>query len=134
MGALAAAGASVAILPGVRFDANIVAMRDPSTESVQTFNDLLADAGNASPWYANSVALDLDEADRLKLQMRELAVVERSITLSDYVPDDQEEKLEILADLAMMMEGGGRGPETSGAGLPISEQIRASAFSCSSAK
>ncbi len=122
---LAAALAGLALLASLRFDANIVAMRDPSTESVQTFNDLLSDAGNASPWYANSVVSDLDEADRLKLQMRELDVVERSITLSDYVPDDQEEKLEILADLAMMMEGGGRGPETSGAGLPVSEQIDA---------
>ncbi len=102
--AIAIALVSAFSVPQLRFDANIVAMRDPSTESVQTFNDLLADAGANSPWYANSVVANLAEADALKQRMRELDVVARSISLSDYVPEDQEEKLEILADLAFLLD------------------------------
>jgi len=101
---LAAAIGALLLLPGTRFDANIVDMRDPSTESVQTFNDLLADAGASSPWYANSVVASLEEADVLKQQLAALDVVERTISLSDYVPEDQEEKLEILADIAFLMD------------------------------
>jgi hypothetical protein len=100
-------------------------MRDPSTESVQTFNDLLADAGASSPWYANSVVASLEEADRVKEKMRALDVVDRSITLSDYVPEEQEEKLEILADLAMLMEGSGASGPGTPTRLPEEEQIEA---------
>ncbi|MCP5042013.1 MAG: MMPL family transporter [bacterium] len=116
---------ALAVVPHLRFDANIVAMRDPSTESVKTFNDLLADAGHHSPWYANSVVANLEQADRLKLRMRELDVVARSITLSDYVPDEQEEKLEILQDLAFLLDTPGSG---AGEALPSQtpdEQIAA---------
>ena len=101
--------ASLALLPSLRFDANIVAMRDPSTESVQTFNDLLADAGTTSPWYANSVVANLEQADALTLRMRALPEVSRSISLSDYVPAEQEAKLEILGDISFLM-----GPSHSG--------------------
>jgi hypothetical protein len=100
-------GVALVVVPNLRFDANIVAMRDPSTESVQTFNDLLADAGHHSPWYANSVVANLEEADRLKREMSELDVVARSITLSDYIPDEQEEKLEVLGDLAFLLASPG---------------------------
>lgn len=100
---------SLTLLPALRFDANIVAMRDPATESVQTFNDLLADAGTASPWYANSVATNLAEADAIKLRMRELPEVSRSISLSDYIPEEQEEKIEILQDISLLMGPGSAG-------------------------
>lgn len=118
---LGIAGAS--LIPGLRFDANIVAMRDPSTESVQTFNELLEDAGRSSPWFANSVAANLEEANALKQRLQKLEAVERAITLSDYVPEDQDEKLEILMDLSLMMDGSGR---ASGAPqLAIEEQVAA---------
>jgi len=125
IGALVLGFGAVWLVPKLRFDANIVAMRDPTTESVQTFNDLLADAGSNSPWYANSVTPNLAEADRLKQGMRALGVVSRSITLSDYVPDGQEDKLEILGDLAMMMESGGRASERRETTMPVAEQIDA---------
>ncbi|MBW2391141.1 MAG: MMPL family transporter, partial [Deltaproteobacteria bacterium] len=112
------------VVPRLRFDANIVAMRDPGTESVQTFNDLLEDAGTASPWYANSVVENLEQADALKLRMRELDVVDRSITLSDYIPDQQADKLEILRDLSLMM--GPRGSDAAGPPpRPVEQQIEA---------
>lgn len=125
MAALVIGVLALALVPRLRFDANIVAMRDPGTESVQTFNDLLADAGTASPWYANSVVENLEQADQLKTRMQQLEVVDRSITLSDYIPDQQEEKLEILSDLSLLMGPRGAG---AGAGPPaqsVEQQVAA---------
>ena len=103
--------ASLPLLTRTHFDPNVVSMRDPSTESVQAFDDLLSQAGTASPWYVNSVAENLDAARELAARMDELDVVSETIHLGDYVPADQEEKLEILADLALLLEtpfSGGR--------------------------
>ena len=100
-------------------------MRDPSTESVQTFNDLLADSGTNSPWYANSVAASLEQADELKRRMQRLDAVERSITLSDYIPDQQEEKLEILSDVAFLLGPRGGDSDAVPNALPPDQQIAA---------
>jgi hypothetical protein len=121
--ALGLAGLALIVYPGAHFDTNVIRMRNPQTESVQAFDDLMS-ATLTSPWYANSVAPDLGEADRLAARMRELAPVERAITLSDYVPTDQEEKLEILADVSLLLEVPPTEPP-SGAGPSIEEQIEA---------
>jgi len=103
--ALAALIAAVSIIArgGANFDANVIGMRDQTTESVQAFNDLLEDSAT-SPWYVNMVAPDLETAKARARQVSELELVERAITIADYVPDEQEEKLEILADVAMLMD------------------------------
>jgi hopanoid biosynthesis associated RND transporter like protein HpnN len=122
---LVAGIAGLVLVPNLRFDPNIVAMRDPSTESVQAFNELLADAGESSPWYANSVAMSIEDADALKRKMRALQVVDRSISVTDYLPSEQEEKVEILTDLSMLLGGGGAAQPDSRQGLSVSEQIGA---------
>lgn len=100
-GVLTLAGLSVAM--GAKVEANVIALRNPHTESVQTFNDLLQ-SEHMTPWYADVLAPDLDTANRLAAQLRQLDVVARAITVSDYVPAEQEEKLEILADAALFMD------------------------------
>lgn len=90
-------------MTGLRFDCNVVEMRDPDTESVQAFQDLLADP-LASPWYLNVLMPDLASANALAARVETLPEVEQAITLDDFVPDDQDEKLEILADVAMLFE------------------------------
>jgi hopanoid biosynthesis associated RND transporter like protein HpnN len=115
---LLAVGA-VLLLPRLRFEPNIVAMRDPASESVRTFNDLLADPSAPSPWHANSVAPDLARAERLAREFAALSEVSRTLSLADYVPDAQQEKLAILAEAAFLLEpapalagpaAAGRGP------------------------
>ena len=61
-------------------------------------------AGRSSPWYVNVVSPTAREAERLLPALRALPSVSRVVTLADYVPRDQEEKLEILADLAMLFD------------------------------
>ena len=110
-------------VPLLRFDYNVVTMRDPATESVQTFEELLDDSDTA-PWTIDVLAPDLAAAAALAEELRGLDVVERAVTLRDYVPEDQEEKLEILVDLAYFLPN----PPAEGAPklrFPIAEQIAA---------
>jgi len=88
----------------VQFDANVVRMRDQETESVQTFNDLLGEAGVRSPWPLDTIAADLETATRIAREVEKLPVVDFSLTLADYVPTDQEEKIAILEDVGMILD------------------------------
>ena len=115
--------ASLALLPLSRFDPNVVNMRDDDTVSVQAFNDLL-DEPNTAPWYINLVEPDLQSARAAAKRVRALPAVSRAISLSDFVPDEQEEKLEILSDVAMLLDVPPSGPApTSGETLSTEEQI-----------
>jgi hopanoid biosynthesis associated RND transporter like protein HpnN len=125
-GAAAAAFlASLPLLPRSYFDTNVIAMRDPSMESVQAFDDLLSQAGTASPWYVNSVTEDLDAAREQAARMDELDVVSEAVHLGDYVPADQEEKLEILADLALLLETPSTGDRSAKETPAVDEQVAA---------
>ncbi len=109
--------------PGPTFDSNVVAMRNPDTESVQAFDDLMQMSGT-SPWYANSVTPGLEEASALAERMRAVESVDRVITLADYVPEEQDEKLELLDDVSFLLEA----PPLSDATKPqpsVDEQIAA---------
>jgi hopanoid biosynthesis associated RND transporter like protein HpnN len=90
---------ALALLPQARFDENVINMRDAGTESVQAFNDLLSQAGMASPWFLNAVAPDLESAQKLAQKLSEIESVANTLTLASYVPTDQIEKREILADI-----------------------------------
>ncbi|MGH0036303.1 MAG: MMPL family transporter [Myxococcota bacterium] len=116
---------AVALLPQVRFDPNAVDLRDPSTQSVQAFNDLLAQSGVASPWFVNVVSPDLPSAVRRARELAELDVVDSAVTLESYVPAEQEEKLEILADVAFLLDPIAAVPREAGDEPSVEEQIAA---------
>ena len=101
--ALLAAIGSMPLLFELRFDAHVIEMRDPDTPSVQAFRDLLADS-DTSPWYVNVMAPNLAAAAEIADRLEALPEVGRTISLLSYVPEDQEEKLDILDDLAFLME------------------------------
>jgi len=101
--AVALGAAALFLVPRSRFDANVVEMRDPDTESVEAFQDLLGDA-TMSPWYIDLVVPNVAAADALAARLRRLPEVGRVLTVSQFVPDRQEEKLEILEDLSVLME------------------------------
>jgi len=88
----------------VTFDANVVRMRDPETESVQVFNEMLVEAGQRSPWPMDAIAPDLESATRIARELEELEVVDLALSLADYIPSDQEEKLEILEDIGFLLD------------------------------
>lgn len=93
---------ALAALPRVYFDYNSLNLRDPGTESVQAFEDLVSRSGT-TPWTVDLVAEDLPAADALAAKIREIPGVERTRTLTDFVPADQEEKRAILGDLQLLL-------------------------------
>jgi len=93
---------SLLLLPRARFDHNPVNLRDPHTESVQAFQDLLARSGT-SPWTIDVIAPDLATAAALAREIEAQRPVERAITALDFVPADQEEKREILRSAALFV-------------------------------
>ncbi len=114
------------LAPRLRFDANYLRVRDPGAESVRTFQELVAE-GDVNPWSAEIVEPSLDSAVELSRRLRELPEVDRSVTLADYVPDDQQAKLAILADARLLLhlapEGERRPPPT-----PEEERAALAAF------
>ncbi|GIW40919.1 MAG: hypothetical protein KatS3mg076_1496 [Candidatus Binatia bacterium] len=123
LGTLLFALAALVLAPRVRFDSDILAMRDPDTESARAFADLLADADH-SPWYVDVVAPSLEEAERLAERLRRLPGVGRVVTARSYVPQNQEEKRAILADVAVLLDFP-EPEEGTDSSLPPEEQIRA---------
>jgi hopanoid biosynthesis associated RND transporter like protein HpnN len=102
--------ASIPLLLGLRFDAHVIEMRDPDTPSVQAFRDLLSE-GTTSPWYVNVLASSLDEASAIAAELEARPEVGRTVRLTSYVPEEQEEKIEILQDLAFLMDAPPAGPD-----------------------
>ena len=123
--ALVAALGAASLLPRLRFEPDVVALRNPETESVRAFQDLVATGGLASPWFADVLAPDLDAARALAARLRETPGVGRVVTLADFVPEDQEVKREILADLALLIDPAAFdiGPVSSAPALDPLEQI-----------
>jgi len=94
--------ASLWLLPDIHFDTNPLHVRDPSTDSVQVFNEILED-GDAYPWNLNVVVDDLESARETASRLEELPGIRLALTLSDFVPEDQEAKLDILDEAALML-------------------------------
>ena len=108
----------------VEFDANVVGMRDPGTQSVETFNEMLEASGTLSPWPMDTVAEDLQAAERIGREVEQLEVVEVALTLLDYVPRDQDEKLVSLRDVGHLLHAPGGTPSQQAA-PSTTEQIEA---------
>lgn len=90
-------------LPSVHFDPDPTRARDPGAESISTMTDLLAESPE-SPWTVEVLAESLDEAERLRDEIEQLDSVKRVVTLNDFIPADQDDKLAILEDLAFFTE------------------------------
>jgi len=94
--------AAIFLLPQARFDNNPLNVRDPSSESVRTFNDLL-EKGGFSPWSLNAVVPNIAAAEAIAEELRALPVVDRVVTVSNFIPSDQDAKLSIIEDVAMFL-------------------------------
>ncbi len=93
---------SLALVPRLHFDANPLRVRDPAAASVQTFFELL-DGGDINPWSIEVLAPDLAAADALAERLDALPSVDRTSTLSTYVPEGQDEKLLVFEDVALFL-------------------------------
>ena len=89
-------------LPNLKFENDPMLLRDPSTESVQTFNDLSADPNTAL--YSLSVVVDANtDADSLSDKLEQLDSVRHAITLASFEPADIDTQLSLVDEIALLM-------------------------------
>lgn len=100
--ALAVGGLSLGALPFVRFDFDPINLRDPNTESVQTYLDLSQD-GSTSPYAAKVVAPNLKAAVEVAHRLEQRPEVDKTVSLRSFLPKEQEAKLEIIETLSLLL-------------------------------
>jgi hypothetical protein len=87
---------------GVNVDFNPINLRDPNTESVQTFKYLLQ-SSETTPFTLASLAHSEDEAKALEEKFLQLPTVDKVVSIADLAPKDQDEKLALISDLSLLM-------------------------------
>ena len=99
---LLAVCAAAISLPDLQFENDPMLLRDPNTESVQTFNDLSADPNTAL--YSLSVVVDANtDANSLSDKLEQLDSVRHAITLSSFEPADIDTQLSLVDEIALLM-------------------------------
>ena len=104
---------SVLLLPQASFDWNPHNLRDPNVESVQAMNDLLEDK-NGATWSLTLLPSE-DKVSDYTSSLGALESVEKVLTIQDFIPTQQFEKMLVLAELA-----GGMVPQSSASVFPPS--------------
>ena len=96
------AAVSLALLPLVRFDFNPLHLRSPTVESMATMADLMADPDRTP----NTISLLLSspaEVDAMARRLEALPEVSHTVSLNSFIPAQQEEKLALVQDAAMLL-------------------------------
>ena len=102
LGALALGIVAALAASQVRFDFDPLHLKDPESESVATFLELQRDdrtAGLSLSVLRGSLA----EAVELAARLEGLEAVDSTRTLADFVPEDQDEKLAMIDDMALLL-------------------------------
>src|SRR5207248_7702960 len=81
---------------------NPLNLKDPKTESVATLFDLMSDP-STTPYTIDVLAPSVAAADALAHRVEALPEVTQVVTISSYIPDDQDEKLAILSDAELLL-------------------------------
>jgi hopanoid biosynthesis associated RND transporter like protein HpnN len=96
---IAALAGTVALVLTVflRFDSNPLDLRSPAVESVSTLFDLMKNP-QTSPNTIDVPTPSLKAADTLAAKLSGLELVAQALTLSSFIPDNQDRKLAIITD------------------------------------
>jgi hopanoid biosynthesis associated RND transporter like protein HpnN len=90
------------VLPKVYFDYNPLNLYNPKSEVIVTIKELFKDP-EASPWTTSILARSAEDAKRLAESLGGLKEVKMVVTVFDFVPQDQTEKLGIISDIKLFM-------------------------------
>ena len=94
--------AAAAVLPLLVFDFNPLNLRDPRSEAVATFRDLMGSA-ETTPNTLSVLAPSLEAAQPLAARLEALPEVARVMTLASFVPEGQPAKLALIQDAADLL-------------------------------
>jgi len=98
-----AALTSLALTSFLRFDSNPLDLRSPKVESVSTLFDLMKNP-QTSPNTIDATAPTLKDADALAARLSKLPLVAQALTLSSFVPEDQDRKLAVIASADNLLD------------------------------
>ena len=93
---------SIMIAPKVFFNYNPLDLYQESSECVRTIRDLCKDV-NTQPWTASILVRGKASAHALAEKLRRLKEVKMVISISDFIPDHQTEKLGIISGTSLFM-------------------------------
>ncbi|BBA34316.1 putative membrane protein [Methylocaldum marinum] len=93
---------AVGLLCNVTVDFNPINLRDPNTESVKTFKYLLQ-FEDTSPLTLASLAKSEAEVKAKKSEFEDLTTVDKVVSIFDFIPENQDEKLAVISDLSLIM-------------------------------
>ncbi|MGH6609717.1 MAG: MMPL family transporter [Burkholderiaceae bacterium] len=94
---------SIAAMPSVEFDFNPLNLRSAETESVSTLLDLMRDP-ETSPNTIDVIAPSLDEAQSFARRLAALPEVSQAVTLASFIPAEQQQKLALISDAALLLD------------------------------
>ncbi len=94
--------ASALLLTGLRFDHNPLNLHDQDGAALSTFRQLLAD-NDLTPWTAIMVAGDTAQADSYRERFTRLDQVETVLSVADFIPAGQDEKLYIIDEMNLLL-------------------------------
>ncbi len=97
-----AVAAGLPLLQRVEFDFNPINLRSADAESVSTYSDLLRDPVTA-PNTIEILAPSLDAAKSQAKSLDSLPEVDHTITLASFIPEQQAEKLAVIADAVAIL-------------------------------
>jgi hypothetical protein len=100
IGAAVLAVTASVLAPRAHFDYDPLNLRDPKSESVTTFRELLRDP-NIPALSLSALAPDAAQAMALSQHLGGLPRVARTLNLQSFVPQDQAAKLALLDDLSL---------------------------------
>jgi hypothetical protein len=95
--------ACLASLPWLRFDSDPLDLKNPNSESMRTLNDLRNDPQN-SPNTIDVLTPDLASADAIVAKLDKLPEVEYAVSLSSFLPGDQQAKLAAISDADLLLD------------------------------
>ncbi len=90
------------LLPRVSFDFDPLDLKNPKSESVATARDLMKDP-MTTPYTAEILTPSLKAAEAIADRLAKLPEVSQAVTAASFIPGDQEKKLAIISDLALLL-------------------------------
>ncbi len=93
---------SVVLIFKVKIDFNPINLRDPNTESVIAFKNLNKDP-DTTPMTLTVLATGEQQAKTMQQKLSVLTSVDKTVSLFDFEPTGQEEKLAIIEEMALLL-------------------------------
>jgi hopanoid biosynthesis associated RND transporter like protein HpnN len=101
-GTIAIAVAGLPLLYFLQFDFNPINLRNPKVESIATYLDLRKDP-NTGTSAVNVMASNDEGAKQVQARLAKVPEVARTMSLDTFVPEDQPEKLKLIAEGAKVL-------------------------------